>query len=681
MAKDLLLEIGLEEIPAKYVSSSVQQLKERVENFLTDNKIAFNHVETYATPRRLSVIVKAVSEQQADDTLVFKGPAKKIALDADGNWTKAAIGFVKGQQVDVSDIYFETIKDIEYVHIKKEIKGQDTISILSQLKEVVLAMTFPVAMTWGSHRLRYIRPIHWLIALFGNEVIPFDILGVETGTTTRGHRFLGQDAVINHPDNYVQQLKEQYVIVNHKERKAKIVNQIETLAHQNNWIVDIDEDLLEEVTSIVEYPTAFFGQFDEKYLAVADEVLMTTMKEHQRYFYVKNKSGKLLPYFISVRNGNAEYLDQVIKGNEKVLVARLEDALFFTKEDAKIEIQTAVEKLKSVNFHVKIGSLYEKMSRVRDVMAVLGQFLNIEQSVLDNARRAGEIYKFDLMTNIVSEFPELQGIMGEKYALAKGENVTVAQAIREHYLPNGSQSHLPESLEGALLAVSDKLDALISFFAINMIPSGSNDPYALRRQAIGIVQIFEQFNWQIDMDELLQVLLEKVYQKEDEELLSQLHQFIAARIAQRLSLYDVKYDVVEASLNVVDFVMPTIIANAKDLQKFSSSDVYKETIEAVSRVINLSRKAIDAPEFVNQDFDVNLCQTDSERVLYETVLSLNGKITATQLVLLTDPITKFFEDNMVLVEDVAIRNNRLNLLLEIAGKVLEYADTTKLVIK
>lgn len=681
MTKDVLLEIGLEEIPAKYVSSSVQQLKNRIEHFFKENQIEFEQIATYATPRRLSVIVKNVSEKQNDSVLIFKGPSKKIAQDSEGNWTKAAIGFVKGQEMSVEDIYFEKIKDIDYIHIKKEVKGQETSLILPQLKDIILSMTFPISMTWGSHKLRYIRPIHWIIALFGEKVIPFDILGVQTGKISRGHRFLGKNTQIDSTDDYVENLKNQYVIVDQQERKQMIVSQIETLAKENNWIIDIDESLLEEVTNIVEYPTAFYGKFDEKYLEIADEVLITTMKEHQRYFYVKDENNQLLPYFISVRNGNDKFLEEVIKGNEKVLIARLEDALFFTKEDAKINIADAVEKLKSVNYHVKIGSVYDKMMRVKEVVKVISQQLNIDSTIITNTLRASEIYKFDLMTNIVSEFPELQGIIGEKYAINFGENKKVAQAIKEHYLPIGLDSKLPESIEGAILAVSDKLDALISFFNADMIPSGSNDPYALRRQAIGIVQIFEKFNWQIDFDHLIDCLLSQIYHSHNENLFEQVNQFISARLSQRLSMYDIKHDIIEASLGVNKFKIPNIIDNAKDLQAFSKHNQYKLTIEAISRVINLSRKSVEITDFEIKDIDSTLFLTQSETNLFNVLNQLNPKIDAFQLLLLEEPISKFFDENMVLVDDVAIRNNRLNLLLEISRKVLEYADTTKLVIK
>ncbi|MBS4750920.1 glycine--tRNA ligase subunit beta [Carnobacteriaceae bacterium zg-ZUI78] len=677
MTKDVLLEIGLEEVPAKYVRSSSEQLKERVEQFLTENRLAFKEVVAYATPRRLAVIVKEVVEKQEDIEEVAKGPAKKIALDEQGQWTKAAIGFVNGQGLSTDDIFFEDIKGVEYVHVKKSIKGQDTLSILPGLKDVILKMTFPISMTWGNYTLKYIRPIHWLIALYGDTIIPFDILGVETGTTTRGHRFLGQETTVLTPSNYVSQLEKEYVLVNQEDRKSLIVSQIDALAQENDWVVELDEELLEEVTSIVEYPTAFFGTFDKKYLVVPDEVLITTMKEHQRYFYVKNKEGQLLPFFISVRNGNEQHLDNVVKGNEKVLVARLEDALFFTKEDAKIQIAQAVEKLKHVNFHVKIGSVYDKMSNTRAILTILSNLLQVD---VTHAVRAGEIYKFDLVTNMVGEFPELQGIMGEKYALDKGESIEVAQAIREHYLPLSSDGALPESISGALLAVADKLDTLISFFLKGMIPSGSNDPYALRRQAIGIVSIFEKENWQIDMVSLFETILKTVYHVENSDVVELLRQFILARLQQKLQSYDIRYDVIESVLASQTLNIPLLIHNAKDLQEHTQEIDFKVTIEAVSRVLNLAKKSHDIENFGEINIVSDLFETDSEKVLAQVVQQVEH-VSYDTLKILTQPITAFFNDNMVLVENEEVRNNRLSILVQCATKVLNYVDTTKLVVK
>lgn len=677
MTRDILLEVGLEEIPAKYVRSSSEQLKDKVAAFLQEKRIAFESVTAYATPRRLAVFVKQVEEKQADQESIAKGPSKKIAQDENGEWTKAALGFIKGQGASVEDVIWKDIKGEEYLHVQKHEVGAPTLDILPQLKEVILSVTFPVSMTWGSHSLKYIRPIHWIVALFGDDVIPFDILGVQTNRVSRGHRFLGQETTVTSPSAYVKALEKEHVLVDQDARKQLIVTQIEQLATKNNWKVSLDESLLEEVTSIVEYPTAFYGQFDEKYLVVPDEVLITTMKEHQRYFYVQDQSGKLLPYFIAVRNGNDKHLEQVVKGNEKVLVARLEDALFFTQEDAKIKIEDAVKKLETVNFHVKIGSMAQKMQNVEKIVSILGEALEID---VTDATEASKLYKFDLVTNMVGEFPELQGIMGEKYALAQGRKAAVAQAVREHYMPISSEGDLPDSLAGAVLALADKLDTLLSFFQIGLIPSGSNDPYALRRTAIGIVRLLETQEWALDVDELFSLLLHDVYgvaYEEQQSLLEELHTFMVSRVQQRLQLENVRHDVIQSAIEIDVFSIPFVIENAKEIQSHTQDETFKETIEAITRVVNLFDKSFDIA-FELKDFDVTRAQTESERALYNHIEQVED-VTYDTFVQLTPFITKFFEENMVFVDDTAVRDNRLCLIADCAQMILYYMDPTKIV--
>ncbi|NVS32542.1 glycine--tRNA ligase subunit beta, partial [Listeria monocytogenes] len=436
MSKDFLLEIGLEEMPAQYVSSSVLQLEKRVTDWLTENKIEFGEIKTYSTPRRLTVLVEAMAEEQANRVEEAKGPAKKIALDEEGNWSKAALGFAKSQKVDPADLTFRDIKGVEYIYIKKEVIGEKTSALLPSLEKVVTSMTFPVSMHWGSNDLRYIRPIKWLIAMFGEEIIPFEITGVATSNTSRGHRFLGKSATIKQPSDYPNALLEQFVVVNAEERKQAIVEQLRELESMENWQIKEDDDLLEEVTNLVEYPTVLSGNFEKEYLELPEEVLITTMKEHQRYFPVFSQEDELLPHFVTVRNGNHENLNTVARGNEKVLRARLSDADFFYQEDLKMTIDEAVAKLQNIVFHEKLGTLTEKMKRVQKVALMLADYLDWQEEDKQDIIRLTNIYKFDLVTNIVGEFPELQGLMGEKYALLQGEKPAIATAIREHYLPN-----------------------------------------------------------------------------------------------------------------------------------------------------------------------------------------------------------------------------------------------------
>lgn len=687
MSQTVLLEIGLEEMPAKYVRSSSIQLKEKMAAFLEENRIGFDAIEMYATPRRLAVIASGVSDKQADLAEVIKGPAKKIALQADGTWSKAALGFVRGQGLTPEDIFFDELNGVEYVFVKKETNGKASSEVLKELNTVVESLTFPVSMHWGNHHFKYIRPIHWIAALADAEIIPFQVLDVVSGRTTRGHRFLGEEVTLADAGEYVEKLAEQHVIADQDKRKNMIRAQFQQIEAENGWIIPNDETLLEEVTSLVEYPTAFFGEYDSKYLTLPADVLITSMKDHQRYFEVKDKSGKLLPYFISVRNGNGMFIENVKKGNEKVLTARLEDGLFFFNEDQRITIAQSVEKLKKVTFHSKIGSIHDKMDNTAKIAAHLADLLDLEEDDKTQLLRAASIYKFDLVTNMVSEFTELQGIMGEVYALQQGETAAVATAIREHYLPVSSEGELPETQIGAVLAMADKLDSIISFFLQGMVPTGSNDPYALRRQMIGVIQIIEKYQWSFSLQELLSALLTEVYAVEDAEsfdkTINELAVFANGRIQQKLQTYGIRYDIVEAVLQSGEKDVNTLFANAKVLQAHSEEESFKAIMEALARVVNISGNP-DESIPVQKD----LLETASEKNLYVQINHLDLALSHgdpeadyVALAAIAPYIEAYFDENMVMVEDIAIRSNRLNTLGNLTLSILQFADVRKLILK
>lgn len=692
MANNFLLEIGLEEIPAHVVTPSIHQLKKRAEDYLKQQRIAFDHIKTFSTPRRLTLFIAGLADKQPDIDQSVKGPAKKIAQDADGNWTKAAIGFSKGQGATTDDITFKEVKGTQYVFVEKHIAGKPVAEILTGMKDVVTSMTFPTMMKWGSYSFEYVRPIKWLVALLNDEVIPFKVLDVATDRITSGHRFLGQDIELANADEYEEKLTEQFVVADAQKRQEMITKQIQQIAQDHNWQINLDPDLLEEVNNLVEWPTAFAGNFDDKYLAIPDEVLITSMKDHQRFFYVTDQDGKLLPHFVSVRNGNDYDLQNVVQGNEKVLTARLEDAMFFYQEDQKKTISDYVERLKKVSFHDKISTMYEKMQRTQVIADYLGKLVGLSTNELKDLKRAAEIYKFDLVTGMVGEFAELQGVMGEKYALLAGESPAVAKAIAEHYMPISANGKLPSSTIGAVLAVADKLDSILTFFAADMIPSGSNDPYALRRQATGIVRIVSAQNWRFDLDDLLANVIDRQEQAKVAPKLnmrtqiSAVSDFVKDRIKQFLDDLGIRYDISDAVTSGSHTNIVYNIASGKVLQDHKADPDFKEVIESLTRVQRISKKG----QFADDDLAVEpaLFENESESTLYQAVTQALDQYTSQsaenafqRLAQLKDPINDYFDKTMVMAKDDKLKNNRLRLLTVISRMIMFLGDLDKLVVK
>ena len=676
MTHNLLVELGLEEMPAYVVTPAMKQLGEKMKAFLADNRLTFEDIEVFSTPRRLAVRVKGLADKQSDLEEDFKGPAKKIALDADGNFTKAAEGFVRGKGLSVDDITFREVKGEEYVYVTKHEEGKPAREVLETVTSVLKDLTFPVNMHWANNTFEYIRPVHTLIVLLDDEALDLDFLDITSGRTSRGHRFLGTEVEVASADSYEEDLRHSFVIADSKERKDLIVSQIKAIEEEHDVVVEIDDELLDEVLNLVEYPTAFMGAFDEKYLAVPEEVLVTSMKNHQRYFVVRDKSGKLLPHFISVRNGDSHFIENVIKGNEKVLVARLEDGAFFWREDQKLVIADLVEKLKHVTFHEKIGSLFAHMERTKVIAGYLADKPGLSADEKEAVLRAASIYKFDLLTGMVGEFDELQGIMGEKYATLAGESEMVATAIREHYLPNSADGDLPETKVGAILAIADKLDTVLSFFSVGLIPSGSNDPYALRRATQGIVRILDAFGWDIPLDELISDLYALSFDSLDYANQDQVMDFVVARIEKMMDSTIAK-DIKEATLASSTYVVGTMLEASQALATKSKDAGYKAAVESLSRVFNLAEKA-DTSATANP----SLFENDEEKALHDAIetLELSADMTENldKLFALSPVIDAFFDNTMVMAEDEALKNNRLALLSSLVAKASQVAAFNKL---
>ncbi|MFD1363027.1 glycine--tRNA ligase subunit beta [Lentibacillus salinarum] len=684
MAKDVLVEIGLEELPARFVNDAENQLLHKTENWLADSRIAYTSIQSFSTPRRLAVQINEVAEEQTSLEEEVKGPALKIAQDEAGNWTKAATGFTKGQGKTVDDIYTKDVKGTTYIFVKKQIVGQPTKALLPQFSDILTAIQFPKNMRWADHTLRYARPVRWIMALFGEDVIPFEITGVKTSNQTYGHRFLGDVVTLASPTGYEEALENQYVIVNPEKRRQMIIDGMKKAEAAKGFSIPADDALLWEVCNLVEYPTVFVGSFDASYLTLPADVLTTSMKEHQRYFPVKSNDGELLSYFVAVRNGDDYALNTVSRGNEKVLRARLSDAQFFFEEDQKQSIDYYLEKLDRIVFQEKLGTIGDKVKRVTATADELSQWLNLDDETRASTVRAAEICKFDLPTNMVNEFTNLQGIIGETYALNAGEKSTVARAVAEHYLPGQAGGKLPETIEGAIVSVADKLDTIVGCISAGLIPSGSQDPYGLRRQATGVLKILQVFNWNLTVESLL-ALTERQFgemdlaQSESQQARTAIDQFFRHRITYLLKEWSIDPDVIHAVLADDMGVMTYMMAKAENLSRERNNPDFRPVQEALVRVLNLAaktdRKAVSRDVF----------KTASEQQLYETYLTVRGSYyhanheqdadeALQQLGKLSQPIHNFFDHNMVMTDDETTRHNRLALINNIAGLIYDYAD-------
>ncbi|WP_019119921.1 glycine--tRNA ligase subunit beta [Brevibacillus massiliensis] len=687
--RDLLLEIGTEEMPARFVAGAVQQLTEKTEKWLQAQRISYDRVKAYDSPRRLAVLVSGVSEKQADQSEEAKGPSRKIAVDEAGNWTKAALGFARSNGVEPDQLFFKEVNGTEYVYARKNEVGVETAGLLPALAEVITGMSFPKNMRWGAHKLKYVRPIRWLVALFGEDVIPMEIADVRSGRISRGHRFLGGDVEISTPQEYAAKLAEQYVMVDSEERRKLIREQLEHFEKENGWRIPIDQDLLDEVVHLVEYPTALSGSFHPDFLQIPREVLVTSMREHQRYFPVEDKAGQLLPHFVTVRNGDSRSLDNVARGNEKVLRARLSDARFFYEEDQKLSIEDCLKRLESIVFHEELGTIGDKVRRVQKVVKQIAAALSLPAEAVRRAERIAQIAKFDLVTNMVGEFPELQGIMGEDYARKAGEEPAVAKGVFEHYLPRHAGDELPGSDEGAVVSIADKLDTIVGCFSIGIIPTGSADPYALRRQAAGIVQIIADRGWPLPLSELFGFAL-KAYREQGianrpgAEVERDLFDFFALRLKNVLQEEHVRYDVIDAVLAADISDVTQLLAKAKALMEAVAADDFKATVEQFNRAYNLSQKA--------DSFEVDTAcfQEEAESVLHQAYQSVHREVSdlyrsgelqrvLSVLASLSEPIRGFFDSVMVMAEDERVRRNRLALLANVSAEIQRFADFTKLV--
>ena len=686
MAKDLLLEIGTEEIPARFMSGVLKQLKQVAAAKLTELRISCKEIQVLGTPRRLVLIVREMAEEQTDMRSENKGPSLKIAFDENGNPTKAAQGFARGQGVEATAL---VVKD-GYVYAMVEEEGKPVAGLLADmLTNLIDSLNFPKNMRWADLDRRFVRPIRWILALFGSEVIPFTIAEVTAGNKTRGHRFLSKgEFVISSVEEYLSTMADQYVMVDQEVRRQVIREQVEKIAIEQGGTATIDEDLLEEVVYLVEYPTALYGTFEEKYLSLPPEAVITPMREHQRYFPVFSSEGKLLPVFITVRNGGAEHLGIVRHGNERVLKARLADARFFYEEDKKVKLIDRLDKLKTIVFQEGLGTLHDKTMRIEALAVGIAEELNLSNELTPVIKRSAILAKTDLVTGMVCEFTELQGTMGCEYALLNGEKPAVAQAIFEHYLPRFAGDILPASAVGQVISIADKLDNIVATFSRGLIPSGSQDPYALRRQALGIVNILIDSKQHISLGTMLSKTMELLKLTDanvQEKLQKEIQEFFRLRVKNILTDEKIRYDIIDAVMAVgIDDIYDTWL-RAKAMELQANEAGMQKAIQAFIRVSNLMKHA--ASDVIEE----TLFAVDAERNLYKEYKAARSEIdrmlaakdysgVISAMIAMTAPIDAFFGEVMVMAEDLRVRNNRLALLKAITNLTSNIADISKIVV-
>lgn len=712
----LLFEIGTEEIPAKFMPGILKQLKELAAAKMQELRIPFEDITVYGTPRRMAFIAGGVAETQADVVVEAKGPSVKIAY-VSGAPSKAAQGFARGQGVDVKDL---VVRD-NYVYAVKHLAGQPVVELLpGLLMDILTSLSFPKTMRWADYEFRFVRPIRWMVALFGDQIIPVEICGVKSGKFSMGHRFMQQSlksaaesqgllsAALSKVGNkvysalagvkgaveipsagdYKKVMYDNFVMVDQDERRALILQQIKDLAAQNGGEAEINEDLLEEVNYLVEWPTALCGKFEEKFLSLPKECIITPMREHQRYFPVLDEDGNLLNKFITVRNGGSEHLDIVTHGNERVLRARLSDAEFFFNEDRATKLEDRLEKLKTVSFQEGLGNMYDKSERLVKMAEMLRFAINTPVDE-EELRRCALLCKTDLVTGMVIEFTELQGVMGREYALLDGEKPEVATGIFEHYLPRFAGDALPATTIGRIVGIGDKLDNICATFSRGLAPTGSQDPYALRRQALGVINILLDANYHISLAKIIAgtLYLLDIKPEETGKLVPQIMEFFKQRLRNLLMDQGIRYDFIDAVFaDKRNDDMVDLAVRCKALATYVEAGNAEPLVQVSVRVSNLCKK-------IEKEVAISgaLFKDESENKLHEVVAAVSKEIIP-EIVLydyaavlkagekVIDPVNTFFDNVMVMDEDENVKNNRLAMLEEVRGIVNAVGDLSLLVL-
>ena len=689
MKRDFLFEIGTEELPSGYIIPALKEMKAMLEKGFEDAGIKFDGIEVFGSPRRLTAMVRGLSVFGEGRVEEVAGPPSSAAFDEDGRPTRTAIGFARAHGVDPSELVVKETPKGKRVFVVKRVSGVKTISYLKDLlPSMISSISFPKSMRWGDGDLRFARPIRWILAVFGDEVVEFELNGIRSGRTTYGHRFLHPGPIdIYDVEGYPGILMEIGKVVVSPEMRARMIEeQAVALASSVGGRPLFPEGLLDRVANLVEYPTALLGKFEERFLELPKPVLISSMVEHQHYFPVVDPEGRIMPYFVAVRNGDERNIDLVRAGNERVLRARLADASFFLEEDLKRPLEDRLEGEKRVIFQERLGSLYDKTMRLVELVGWLSSIL--DPSISETVKRAALLSKCDLLTEMVQEFPNLQGIMGGEYARIQGEEEGVCRAIAEHYLPRSSSDPVPQSMEGAILSLADKLDNLVGYIGVGIMPTGSEDPYAIRRQASGILRILMEKGIRIGIRAMMGKALELLSNRiilGKEEIFQNLSEIIRGRLETILQERGVRYDEIEAVLEIGFDDIPDLILRADAIKSFRG---FEPLMIAVKRAANIVRIA-EGKGIRPKPFDPSMLSEPAEEELYRQASSMEreAEILASSgrykellslLSKLKPYIDRLFDEVMVMVEDERIRDNRLALLRWIVGFFRKVGDFSRI---
>ncbi|WP_245943550.1 glycine--tRNA ligase subunit beta [Anaerococcus octavius] len=687
MMSRYLLEIGVEEIPSDYIQATKNQLKEKFQKLVDENKLTVDEIRVESTPRRFAVFLENINASNSDSLISVKGPSAAIAYDENGNPNKPLLGFLKGQGAEVSDVVIKDYNGSDYVYIEKKEESKSVAQVLKEnVYDLVKSINFKRSMRWGGKSIRWARPIRYFVSILDDKILEFDAEGITVSNVTRGHRTLGEDKiVIDSIDNYEKLLRDNYVILSYKDRRDTIIRGLNKINMEKGGEYMHDEDLLDEVINIVEYPTVLAGDIDTKYLELPKEVIITPMKDHQRYFPVLDENENLLPYFLLVRNGDDNHGENVVLGNKKVLVARLEDAKFFYEIDTAKDLEEYVEELRNLTFFEGLGSMYQKTQRLVDLSAKYQQELNLGEDIKEDLKRAAYLSKADLVTKMVIEFTELQGTMGKIYALNSKENERVANAIEEQYMPTSAGGDLPKTITGIVLSIADKIDSIVGLYAIGKYVTGSQDPFGLRRQALGLINIILENNIDVDLKDLINDSL-IVYTEENElpfdydQTMAKTIEFIKDRLKNMLIDDEFRYDIVNSVINSEQANILRIYQRVKATSEFVEEN--EDALSYFNRINNLAK------ENNLTEIDSNLLENELENKFYEQITSIENRAFQSsedykqELKNVADTAivgNDYLDNTMINVEDEAVKNNRLAMLNNLSQRIKKVFDINQIV--